>query len=266
MADVGDVGHGALARDGAFQASPDERGLPSTTRKGGATVHSTIPETDPPETSSSKRAADHSRDSAHRKSALQNTAQSANPTTSTTTTTNGTGVFETARSHLSPSPRKLQQSQTSSKTPSSYHVTRFRKLTEIATSPTPTRTQNTLDIDLGVNPMTEEDNDFVTMMSASSSPVRPTKRRRVYGRGAMRDQTAKATNKLTAPPTSPPPEKADRSVVGSPVMRKAAENVESDRLAQPPAGKLKRPSPRKSDLQKANRQVGDDVAASEVRR
>jgi hypothetical protein len=101
----------------------------------------------------------------------------------TMTNTNVAELFDTARSHFSPSTRTRPTSQVEHVTQQSPVNSKLRKLTEIAEDPTSQLSLPSVNLDINV--LNADDNEFLDAMagkfptsSFASSPIRPATRRR----------------------------------------------------------------------------------------
>lgn len=197
-------------------------------------------------------------------------SQSENINTNTNTTSL---AFQTAPSHQSQSPTKQSATQNTAATGPSPRLLRTRKLTEIAADPTPRPSYEQPDLET-INILNDDDRDFARIMSGSS-PVRPTRKKRIVYSAKKQQPVAQPLAPKTPPSAKEQNEAAGRgsespavepsSPASSPLQRpprkvsntQSRTEMQATSHASGAVGKLKRPNRKVSA--KATRPAGDET-------
>ncbi|KAF2436811.1 hypothetical protein EJ08DRAFT_728536 [Tothia fuscella] len=155
-------------------------------------------------------------------------------------TNQSTEVFETAPSHLSASPRKQNSDHSARNSP---HITRIRKLTEIAADPTPENSFESVDLDINlITEQEQQEHEELEKLFSGSSPVRPNKRRKVYTpswKRALREPAKNLNSQPEEPSIRDVTLEAEREVSPTP---NAPASVRKTKMQSPPTSSSKQRS------------------------
>ena len=187
-----------------------------------ATLRSTIPET----SSVARHAAAHSIDNRQYSNHIEGDPEIPLqlPISSRETNSKASTGFETANTHLTTSPKRASNQQTSqmskgSRSPVSPAFTRIRKFNDIASDPTPPDVVGDMDVD--INLITGDDLEFQSLIDGSS-PIGPAmkRRRRTYGRRTESDVRKRftASSEVASSPAAEGVEATTAGNVGANVM------------------------------------------------